>query len=135
MDLEAAKGFFQQGSLDGINDLSDGFKQVVLETFQKDKVAEPLQLNQEVETRKSRAKKRKAEDEDEDKSQIEGENDNDDAPKPKRIKKKAMKEVQTNGDTEASEAEYVPRKTRSRRVPFEEINPTLTKAQPAAEQM
>ncbi|KAF2133702.1 zf-PARP-domain-containing protein [Dothidotthia symphoricarpi CBS 119687] len=67
------------------------------------------QPDQEAKPKKPQGKKRKIQDKDTD------------APKPKRNrKKKAVKEVETNEESEASEVEYVPRKTRSRRVPLVE---------------
>jgi hypothetical protein len=126
-DLEAAQERYAEETFVGIDALPDRYQIVVRETFEKGEVIEPPTLEM---PKKSRAKKVKIEDDEED-----GEPE---TPKPKGRGKKKKKN-DDDGETEtlkqtgsgtkrafeaddSSEPEYVPKKSRSRAVPLEEVD-------------
>jgi hypothetical protein len=132
-DLEAAQECYAQDTFGGIDALPEEYQKVVHETFEKGEVVEPPTLEV---PKKSRAKKVKTEDDEED-----GESE---TPKPKGRSKKKINN-NNKGETEtpksmgsstkrtseaddSSEPEYVPKKSRSRAVPMEEVvNPAVAK--------
>ncbi|KAJ4299355.1 hypothetical protein N0V90_004600 [Kalmusia sp. IMI 367209] len=63
-DLNAVKGFMNEGSLEGLDDLPEDFRAAILESFETGEIVEPPKLDLPATAMKSRAKKRKAADED-----------------------------------------------------------------------
>ena len=122
-DLEAIQEYNQQESFDIPVTLSDELHKVVLDTLETGEVVEPPKLPEVApKPKKSRAKKQKVADEDSE----------EEAPKPK-PKRKGKKRASEEMDT-ASEPEYVPKKTRSRAAPMEDIiDPAVARIQAMAE--
>lgn len=143
-DLQSAKQHYEQDSFIGFEFIPSEFKQVVEETFKTGKAVEPPKLEPEASATKPKTPRTKVKGEKEDEDEmaetprpkksrakkIDEEVEDAAAPKPKRTRKKrAFDEVDT------SEEEYMPKKTKSRQAPMEEVDPAVAKIQALAEEM
>lgn len=139
-DLERAKMCFDNGEFEGITELPEDLHEVVLETFKTGRVVEPPERAPEppkakgkAKSKKSRSKKAKpkaqpsVESEEADDVLEEPEDDLQEmlssppAAKTKAKKSRVKKRHAESMDVDSeAEVEYVPKKSKSRSVPFEE---------------
>lgn len=138
-DLERAKVFFDNGEFEGIEKLPEDLQEVVVTTFETGQVVVPPELEPEPpkkKTKKSRSKKSeantpqpenivKSEQEDHPDANLQ-ETPSPPAPvktktKTKRARAKKHRTASTDDDSEA-ELEYVPKRSKSRSVPFRDLN-------------
>lgn len=147
----------KEDSFDGIDTLPDEYKTVVLETLETGNVLEPPRPEVPVAKPKKAKKEKKKEEEEEEIGDDDSGNDGP-RPKPKRKSKTVSKnKAEDGGDSDStsenqpkpkrkgkkrpseeldniSEPEYVPRKTRSRAGPIEEVvDPAVARIQAMAD--
>lgn len=164
-DLEQAKQRFDENTLDGIDEIPVEHKQVVFDTFKTGEIVQPPKLEAEVpaKAKKSRAKKKVIDDEDEEEApkpkrtrkkhsakDSAASDGKDEAPRQKRARKirvvhesddaggagdKAIGSKLTDEVDGSDDEVYVPRKTRSRQVPVEVVDPVVARIQTLTEQM
>jgi hypothetical protein len=149
-DLEAAQECYKDGAFHDVYDLPEDYRTVVVDTLEKGEVAEPPKPEPAPAPKPKRSTKKVDDDDDSEaelpkrkrksigKGKMKAEDTKDEAettkPKPKR-KAKSKKRPYEELDN-ASELEYVPKKTRSRAAPMEEvIDPAVARIQAMTESL
>lgn len=102
IDLDAAKERYKEETLDGIDELSEELKNVILETFATGEVVETPKVEPAPPKKRAKPKVEKSGDDEKTKK-----------PAAKKKKKKNKKRVSSDSDLE-SEPEYIPRKSKRR---------------------